>query len=103
MLWILTRDGYADADIRIYRAICRLMRISASRRIGKYIRMAIPIWHLPWQNLHENKQATTFQSGKPVLARLSPLQATISDGQQQLPTTLMTFSGNVVLTRLPPL
>ena len=50
------------------------MRISASMRIGKYIRMAIPIWHLPWQNLHENKQATTFQSGKPVLARLSPLQ-----------------------------
>ena len=26
------------------------MRISASRRIGKYIRMAIPIWHLPWEN-----------------------------------------------------
>ena len=45
MLWILTRDGHADADIRIYRAIsdiCRIMRISASMRIGKYIRMANP-------------------------------------------------------------
>ena len=41
MLWILTRNGHADADIRIYRAICRIMRISASTRIGKYIRMAI--------------------------------------------------------------
>ena len=50
-----TRDGHADADIRIniriiriYRAIsdtCRIMRISASMRIGKYIRMAIPNVH----------------------------------------------------------
>ena len=26
------------------------MRLSALMRIGKYIRMAIPIWHLPWEN-----------------------------------------------------
>ena len=49
-----TRDGHADADIRIniriiriYRAIsdtCRIMRISASMRIAKYIRMTIPNW-----------------------------------------------------------
>ena len=44
-----TRDGHADADIRIniriYRAIsdiCRIMQISALMRIGKYIRIAIP-------------------------------------------------------------
>ena len=46
------RDGHADEDRmpirnmrRMYRAIsniCRIMRISASMRIGKYIRMVIP-------------------------------------------------------------
>ena len=48
----LFRDGHADADAmpiqnmrRIYRAIsdiCQMMWISASMRIGKYIRMANP-------------------------------------------------------------
>ena len=48
-------NGHADADIHINiriicisRAIsdiCRMMRISVSMRIGKYIRMAIPSWN----------------------------------------------------------
>ena len=53
------RDGHADADrmlirnmSRIYRAIsdiCRIKQISASMRIGKYIRMAIPSQDPPVQ------------------------------------------------------
>ena len=62
---VMTRDGHADADISInfliirqYRAIsdiCRIMRISTSMRIVKYIRMAIPSCdmhpHVLWCNL----------------------------------------------------
>ena len=61
------RDGHADADrmlirnmSRIYRAIsdiCRIKQISASMRIGKYIRMAIP--SLSWTH---SSHPTCFQA-----------------------------------------
>ena len=64
------RDGHADAGRmpirkmrRYYRTIsdiCRIMRISASMRIRKYIRVANPIPNL--YILHPNTKYWTFMA-----------------------------------------